>query len=58
MADIPTWKEAMTKGILPVEFVQWAVQQEGGLPDGPIRPEDYERLGAEWLDDLLLGGDA
>jgi hypothetical protein len=30
------------------EFVQWAVQKHGPLPDGPIRQEDYERLKAEF----------
>ena len=46
-----TWKEAMSKRLLPVEFVQWTVQREGGLPDGLIRLEDYERLAAEYLGD-------
>ena len=38
----------MNKRLLPAEFVQWAVQREGGLPDGPIQQEDYERLAAEY----------
>ncbi len=46
--DTPTWQEAISKGLLPAEFVQWAVQREGGLPDGPIQQEDYERLAAEY----------
>jgi hypothetical protein len=30
------------------EFVQWAVQHAGPLPDGEVREEDYERLKAAW----------
>ena len=45
----PTWKDAMKMELLPVDFVQWAVQREGGLPDGPIQQKDYKRLAAEYL---------
>ena len=60
MPDTPTsasvtWQKALTQGLLPAEFVQWAVQREGGLPDGPIQQEDYERLKAEYEADNNKG---
>jgi hypothetical protein len=50
-----TWEAVMKLGMLPVEFVQWASQREGGLPDGPIQMEDYERLKAEWEAEAGIG---
>jgi hypothetical protein len=45
-----TWDRVLQLGLLPAEFVQWAAQREGGLPDGPIQEADYLRLKKEYED--------
>ena len=40
-----TWKELAAH--YP-EFVQWVVARHGGLPEGPIQEEDYNRFAAEF----------
>jgi hypothetical protein len=40
-----TWNDVATQ--YP-EFVQWAAQRHGPLPDGEVRQEDFERLAAEY----------
>lgn len=42
-----TWNDVATN--LP-EFVQWAVQKYGGLPEGEVTEDDYNRLVTEWMD--------
>ncbi len=58
MSETPTWLEAMRIGLLPTEFVHWAAQREGGLLDGPIQQEDYERLAADYRIATTPQGDA
>ena len=36
-----TWKDVAVR--YP-EFVQWIVAKFGGLPEGPVRPNDYNRF--------------
>lgn len=40
-----TWKELAEA--LP-EFVAWIVQRHGGVPEGPITEDDYNRFKAEY----------
>ncbi len=50
-ADIVEREAALTWQQIAVEhpaFIQWAVQRHGGLPDGPVQAEDYNRLKAEY----------
>lgn len=48
MEEAPfTWKEFAW--IYP-QFVQWIVQKYGGVPDGQVKREDYERFRREFLD--------
>lgn len=41
-----TWKELAVH--FP-EFVQWIVQRYGGVPEGPIKREDYLRFQTEYI---------
>ena len=41
----PTWADL---AIVYPQFVQWVVQRDGPLSDGPILQEDYERLTAAY----------
>ncbi len=43
-----TWKEALINKVLPAEFIQWVVQREGPLPEGPIQQAEYERLASAY----------
>lgn len=36
----PTWTDVAK---MYPQFVQWAVQKYGPLPDGPVKQADYER---------------
>jgi hypothetical protein len=44
---MPDFTWADVAGAYP-DFVQWAVQAHGPLPDGPVTQADYERLKAEY----------
>jgi hypothetical protein len=39
------WRELVA---IQPDFVQWIVQRHGGLPEGPIKEDDYNRLKAEY----------
>lgn len=44
-----TWHDVAVH--LP-EFAQWVVQRHGGLPDGPVAKEDYERFSVEYQEEV------
>ena len=39
-----TWLQAFEAGLLPPEDLQLAIQFFGGLPEGLIKKDDYERF--------------